>query len=632
MLTLASSTVMIDGLDITQSGHSQTGTGLISIYATSSSVDVTIRDVVGVLTPDQSLISSARHTGISVINVADVLIENSDITINNGPNSQISDTISINSSAPQLLDSSGAIIRNNVVRNNTSGGHIILIGEDGSSTSSATEDTSNNAQIYGNTVIGSANSTTVHGIMLGNQTGGEVYNNIVENTYIAYLGKGQTGGNFHHNIDVNIYGHSLRSKASTDMVFYNNTIILPGDSTEIGLYANHDDVTNIYSEDIVFDNNLIYALDDISAFSVVDATSSATFNNNSYYATNPQDFNYGGVVYDLDGWHDNFESTLQSHDPLMTDINGEDYTLQDYSPNIDAGTSTEYMSATETDYESHPIYGTPDIGVYEYQPTLEIGNDDMNAGGDVRIYGDGKFRYLSAPAGVAMSDLTVTPVGGFASYSSTATRPEWMNISDITWNVDGVKSWTASSSVATSTIYTVGDLTPGSDYEIKVDGYESSYISGNNCVNGVCTADEDGKIAFTYSGGYSTHAFSVTEQVEVSSGGSSGSRRRVVTTTNNTTTSTSTKQVAVNSPAGKYSFVRDLKITMYGQDVIELQKFLNTHGYVLAVTGPGSVGNETNYFGALTQNALIKFQRANGITPAIGYFGPITRAFVSSHY
>ncbi|MDD4989364.1 MAG: fibronectin type III domain-containing protein [Candidatus Pacebacteria bacterium] len=78
------------------------------------------------------------------------------------------------------------------------------------------------------------------------------------------------------------------------------------------------------------------------------------------------------------------------------------------------------------------------------------------------------------------------------------------------------------------------------------------------------------------------------------------------------------------------SFVRDLMLGLSGDDVKRLQIFLNGHGYPLATTGPGSPQNETNFFGALTRAALAKFQKANGIIPAAGYFGPKTKAFVAS--
>jgi len=61
-----------------------------------------------------------------------------------------------------------------------------------------------------------------------------------------------------------------------------------------------------------------------------------------------------------------------------------------------------------------------------------------------------------------------------------------------------------------------------------------------------------------------------------------------------------------------------------------LQEFLNAHGYTVATTGPGSLGNETTRFGAATKAALIKYQKAKGITPAVGYFGAKTRAAVEA--
>jgi len=79
----------------------------------------------------------------------------------------------------------------------------------------------------------------------------------------------------------------------------------------------------------------------------------------------------------------------------------------------------------------------------------------------------------------------------------------------------------------------------------------------------------------------------------------------------------------------KYNFNRDLKTGMTGDDVRELQRYLNNNGYVLAKTGPGSAGQETKKFGRATREALIKFQKANKINPAVGYFGTITRKAVN---
>lgn len=79
-----------------------------------------------------------------------------------------------------------------------------------------------------------------------------------------------------------------------------------------------------------------------------------------------------------------------------------------------------------------------------------------------------------------------------------------------------------------------------------------------------------------------------------------------------------------------YNFTRDLTLGSTGEDVKALQQYLNANGYVVAASGAGSVGNESTYFGSLTQAALAKFQAANGISPAAGYFGPITRSKIAS--
>lgn len=80
----------------------------------------------------------------------------------------------------------------------------------------------------------------------------------------------------------------------------------------------------------------------------------------------------------------------------------------------------------------------------------------------------------------------------------------------------------------------------------------------------------------------------------------------------------------------KYAFTRDLTIGSTGVDVKFLQAYLNGRGFPVAASGPGSRGNETTYFGALTKEALAKFQGAHGITPSVGYFGPKTRAFLNA--
>jgi len=78
------------------------------------------------------------------------------------------------------------------------------------------------------------------------------------------------------------------------------------------------------------------------------------------------------------------------------------------------------------------------------------------------------------------------------------------------------------------------------------------------------------------------------------------------------------------------TFTRDLTVGVKGDDVKCLQQYLNSAGYKLADSGAGSPGNETTYFGSLTKAAVAKWQAANNVSPAVGYFGPISRAKYSS--
>jgi len=73
------------------------------------------------------------------------------------------------------------------------------------------------------------------------------------------------------------------------------------------------------------------------------------------------------------------------------------------------------------------------------------------------------------------------------------------------------------------------------------------------------------------------------------------------------------------------TFTRDLFSGARGEDVRCLQKYLNESGFPLAVSGPGSKGNETNHFGELTRRAVAKWQRTFGLSPDVGYFGPLSR-------
>jgi len=66
-------------------------------------------------------------------------------------------------------------------------------------------------------------------------------------------------------------------------------------------------------------------------------------------------------------------------------------------------------------------------------------------------------------------------------------------------------------------------------------------------------------------------------------------------------------------------------------EVMKLQQALNNDSdTAVALSGAGSKGNETTFFGPATKAAVAKFQVKYGISPAAGYFGPLTRAKMNS--
>lgn len=78
------------------------------------------------------------------------------------------------------------------------------------------------------------------------------------------------------------------------------------------------------------------------------------------------------------------------------------------------------------------------------------------------------------------------------------------------------------------------------------------------------------------------------------------------------------------------TFSNDLTVGSKGDAVKCLQQYLNDGGYPVAASGAGSKGNETTYYGSLTAAAVAKWQAANSLSPAVGYFGPKSRAKYSS--
>ncbi|PIR87133.1 MAG: hypothetical protein COU11_02815, partial [Candidatus Harrisonbacteria bacterium CG10_big_fil_rev_8_21_14_0_10_49_15] len=80
------------------------------------------------------------------------------------------------------------------------------------------------------------------------------------------------------------------------------------------------------------------------------------------------------------------------------------------------------------------------------------------------------------------------------------------------------------------------------------------------------------------------------------------------------------------SSSAACTFTRSLTVGSTGQDVMCLQQYLNGAGFTVSASGAGAPGMETTFFGSRTTAAVAAWQAANGVAPAVGYFGPISMA------
>ena len=161
-----------------------------------------------------------------------------------------------------------------------------------------------------------------------------------------------------------------------------------------------------------------------------------------------------------------------------------------------------------------------------------------------------------------------------------------------------------------------GDLAPAS----------SGGFSTETVITGGLTYVTKGGVTSVY-----TNGIPVLSSVGTSTSAVASTTQTVIVTTQTTSTSSQpviTTPVVVSMP--KFIFTKNLTSGSVNAEVKSLQKFLNQFGFAVSVSGPGSKGNETSKFGPATQAALVKFQKAYSIKPAIGYFGPATRKVIES--
>jgi len=79
------------------------------------------------------------------------------------------------------------------------------------------------------------------------------------------------------------------------------------------------------------------------------------------------------------------------------------------------------------------------------------------------------------------------------------------------------------------------------------------------------------------------------------------------------------------TPAGAETFANNLTFGSRGTEVVALQQFLVSKGFLEM-----PIGVPYGYFGPLTRGAVARWQASSGIAPAVGYFGPISRSAIAT--
>jgi peptidoglycan hydrolase-like protein with peptidoglycan-binding domain len=231
------------------------------------------------------------------------------------------------------------------------------------------------------------------------------------------------------------------------------------------------------------------------------------------------------------------------------------------------------------------------------------------------------------PIGISPNNfILISPLN---NYSSTQKKPTF------SWNAPASNG----SSIAKYQLYIDNGLTIDNISPSKTSVTLTSDLSCATHSWKVKTINELGNGTFSDTRNYTVSCTGSAGQYVGSLGGIANLQRlrelkdKLASTTTTTTTEpliTTLQNIKSGSsrPATPTTLSSNLSAGSSGTEVKLLQQFLNNNGFTIAESGPGSKGNETTYFGAATQNALLQFQKANGIDP-LGIVGPATRAKIN---
>jgi peptidoglycan hydrolase-like protein with peptidoglycan-binding domain len=237
---------------------------------------------------------------------------------------------------------------------------------------------------------------------------------------------------------------------------------------------------------------------------------------------------------------------------------------------------------------------------------------------------------------IFLSAFFLAPAVGFAAFDDvTLTADAIINVAGINLNVSGSSAVVESITVNASNFSFI--LQSGSsiqvtspDRRILSTDAPSQYIITNTCGSSESVLKHSSSVAGSVTIIVTPESSTCT--IAANSGASGGGAISLAFIAP-TTQSKSTAQTATGKSSVSALFTKTLKRGMLDADVKRLQILLNTdHETRIAEAGPGSPGQETEYFGGATERAVQRFQKKHDIvssgdpnTTGYGLIGALTR-------
>jgi len=522
---------------------------------------------------------------------------------------------------------------------------------------------SNNGAIYGNEVThAGVQQDDEDGIgVVGNSGNNNVYNNY------SHDSTDQTGSvgircfeddtitspkinYFYDNLAARCNGTGFIVEHSANQVMYGNisygnTKGVGGDNAVGGfkdsigsenIYYNNTTYNNQFAEMEITNNSGVGPILKNNIFYASASGQGAIFTNGTTPTSTVDDYNllfgitnlynWGGTSYTSSTF---FSATGQGHhdvygDPRFTSTSTGNFSVLVGSPAIDAGVNL----GTSYDMGLDPASTWPSNIITDNQ-------NSFGAGWDMGAY---EYTQTSTPSVAIIAPTASSTVSGIISITVTSSAVAPASIASIQFYLDGspLGSAVTSSPYTTSWNTTIASNSSHTLYALATDNYSNTATSSNISLavyNAPSVSYGGGG-----GGGVPQSVFLIVPVVtSTTSSAPSVLSGMTVAEMQSLLVSLETELQALKAKAGitssSYAFTRNLTIGLRGPDVQALQHYLNTHGFPVVTTSTyaGSLGYETQYFGKATQAALAEFQKSVGISPAVGFFGPITRVWVNGH-